>query len=72
MSEQTLSILIVDDEAPARARLTDLLGDIVASQPNRIVGEAANGLEALQFLQSTPVDVALVDIRMPGMDGIEA
>ncbi|WIM06880.1 MAG: LytTR family DNA-binding domain-containing protein [Candidatus Nitricoxidivorans perseverans] len=66
-----LRILIVDDEAPARARLRDLLADIAAEAPNRVVAEAADGVEALERLKETEADVALVDIRMPRMDGIE-
>ncbi len=66
-----LNVLIVDDEAPARERLRDLLGDVAATQPTRIVGMAANGHEALRFLAAQQVDLLLVDIRMPGMDGIE-
>lgn len=66
-----LSVLIVDDEAPARTRLRDLLADIAHELPNTVAGEAANGLEALAALESRSVDVALVDIRMPKMDGIE-
>jgi two-component system response regulator AlgR len=71
MEMTSLAILIVDDEAPARERLRDLLGDIVAEQPNQVVGMVGNGLEALRLLETTPVDVVLVDIRMPAMDGIE-
>ncbi|MDO6386128.1 MULTISPECIES: LytR/AlgR family response regulator transcription factor [Uliginosibacterium] len=67
----TLAVLIVDDEAPARERLRDLLGDIAADQPTRVAGMAGNGLEALRMLETTAVDVILVDIRMPAMDGIE-
>ena len=66
-----LRILIVDDEAPARSRLRELLQDCAASQPLQVVGEAANGRDALAFLSQQPADVALLDIRMPGMDGIE-
>ena len=73
MSESPiLRLLIVDDEAPARARLRDLLGDTAAELPSVVVGEAADGIEALEFLARTPgaVDIALVDIRMPRLDGI--
>jgi two-component system response regulator AlgR len=66
-----LSIMIVDDEAPARARLHDLLADMAQELPHIVVCEAANGLEALAALENQKVDVALVDIRMPKMDGIE-
>ena len=64
-------ILIVDDEAPARMRLRNLLNDIIDDFPHQIVGEAANGIEALQIAEANKVDIALVDIRMPCMDGIE-
>lgn len=66
-----LRILIVDDEAPARARLRDLLADLSGDIPTRIVGEAVDGLDALERLESVVTDVALVDIRMPRLDGIE-
>lgn len=69
---EALRVLIVDDEAPARSRLRELLEDCAASQPLQLTGEAANGREALEFLSRQPVDVVLLDIRMPGMDGIEA
>ena len=64
-------VLIVDDEAPARYRLRDLLGDIADTQPTRIAGMAASGVEALAVLEREPVDLVLTDIRMPAMDGIE-
>jgi two-component system, LytTR family, response regulator AlgR len=64
----TLRVLIVDDEAPARERLRQLLGD----EPNAVIaGEAADGIAALDLAQQTRPDVVLLDIRMPGMDGIE-
>lgn len=70
-----LRVFIADDEAPARLRLRGLLSDIEPELPNRVVGEAANGQEALDRLAALPAedraDVALVDIRMPGMDGAE-
>jgi two-component system response regulator AlgR len=64
-------VLIVDDEAPARSRMRDLLADVNAALPVMVVGEAANGREALQLAEAGGVDVALLDVRMPGMDGIE-
>ena len=64
-------VLIVDDEAPARSRMRDLLADINAGLPVVVAGEAANGREALQIAEAGGVDVALLDVRMPGMDGIE-
>ena len=67
----SLKILLVDDEPLARDRLRVLLGDLAAQRPSAVVGEAANGLEALAVLRQQAVDVVLADIRMPGMDGIE-
>jgi two-component system, LytTR family, response regulator AlgR len=64
-------IVVVDDEQPARSRLLELLGDCAAEFPHVIVGEAANGIEGLQLLEQSPADLALVDIHMPGMSGIE-
>lgn len=69
MSLTSLKILLVDDEAPARNRLRELLSDI----PNmQLVAEAINGKEALELANVHVPDVVLLDIRMPGMDGIEA
>lgn len=70
-SQSPLKILIVDDEPLARERLRTLLSDISVQLPAEVLGEAANGLQALEFLREQPVDVVLADIRMPGMDGIE-
>jgi two-component system response regulator AlgR len=66
-----LSVMIVDDETPARARLRDLLADIAPDLPSEVVAEAENGLQALAAIEQRQVDVVLVDIRMPRMDGIE-
>lgn len=66
-----LRVLIVDDEQPARLRLREVLADCSAEVPNLVAGEAANGIEAVAWLSQNPADVALVDIHMPGMSGIE-
>jgi two-component system response regulator AlgR len=66
--QQTLKILIADDEAPARNRIRDLLADI---EHIELVAEAKNGKEALELAESCKPDVMLLDIRMPVMDGIE-
>ena len=71
MTVATLSIMIVDDEAPARSRLRDLLADIADEVPNTVVAEAANGLAAIDALAVNRVDVVLADIRMPKMGGVE-
>jgi two-component system response regulator AlgR len=65
-------ILIADDEAPARARLRDLLDECRETFPLAIVDEARNGREALDVINREKVDIVLLDIRMPEMDGLEA
>jgi two-component system response regulator AlgR len=64
-----MRVLIADDETPARERLRSLLAEIPDVE---VVGEAANGEQALRLTVDTSPDVVLLDIRMPGMDGIEA
>ncbi len=67
--QETLSrarLLVVDDEANLRAGLRDLLS-LMGYQ----VEEAASGYEALELLESQHYDLMVLDIRMPGMDGIE-
>jgi two-component system response regulator AlgR len=71
MSAQALRVLIVDDEAPARARLRDLLADCSSEFVLEIVGEAGTARDALDLVSTIGVDVILLDIRMPEMDGIE-
>lgn len=69
--ELPLAVFIVDDEPPARNRLKDLLTDCAEQLPLVLVGEAGNGVEALDKLSEVHADVVLMDIRMPQMDGIE-
>lgn len=69
--QQPLRVVIVDDEAPARSRMRDLLAECAQAVPLVIAGEAASGREALDLLSSRRADVVLLDIRMPEMDGIE-
>ena len=68
MSGDVLKLLIVDDEAPARARLRRLLAahaDVV------VVGEAAGGEEAIQQVHALRPDALLLDIQMPGCSGLD-
>ena len=64
-----MNVLIVDDEQLARQRLRKLLS---ANSGYQIIGEAVTGEDALRKTQASRPDVVLMDIRMPGMDGIEA
>jgi len=64
-----LQILIVDDEPLARARLRTLLGDCRAPEA-AVVGEAANAVQAMALAPHLALDAALIDIHMPGTDGI--
>ena len=63
-----LKILIIDDEAPARNRLRRMLADAPAVH---VVGEAATGMEALQLIPLKEPDVLLLDISMPGLNGMK-
>ncbi len=64
-----LKVLIVDDEALARARLRTLLADCTAPAAS-VEAEAANAVQAIEWLQHHAADVALIDIHMPGADGL--
>jgi two-component system response regulator AlgR len=68
MSDPARRLLIVDDEAPARARLESLVGEL----PDWThIGSAASGREAIERVEAERPAVILLDIRMPGMNGIE-
>jgi DNA-binding NarL/FixJ family response regulator len=65
----TVRVLVADDQAAIRTGLVMIL----ESAPDiAVVGEAANGLDAVRLATDLSPDVALMDIRMPGIDGIEA
>ncbi len=66
MNQPAIRVLIVDDEAAIRRALRPPLAELGFQ-----VSEASRGEEALQLLHSTPVDVVLLDINMPGIGGIE-
>ena len=71
MSVTKLRIAVTDDEAPARSRLKDLLEDVAEMLPLELLVEAENGRRLLDLMEKQPVDVVLMDIRMPEMDGLE-
>ena len=63
-----IRVVLVDDQEMIRFGLRTILG----AQPQlEVVGEAADGLAALQLLERVEADVVLLDIRMPGIDGVE-
>jgi DNA-binding NarL/FixJ family response regulator len=69
MSEPTIRVVIVDDHAVLRAGLEQLL----AGQPDlEVVGTAASGGEAVQVVRDLRPDVVLMDLQMPGVDGVSA
>ncbi len=64
-----MNVLIVDDEAPARKRLLRLINGFADFQ---VIGEAKNGQQAIDLCSSLEPDIVLLDVRMPGIDGMEA
>jgi DNA-binding NarL/FixJ family response regulator len=69
MAAEPTRVVIADDQALVRAGFRMIL----STQPDlAVVAEATNGLEAVAACQQAPVDVVLMDIRMPVMDGLEA
>ncbi len=69
MRNGTIRVALVDDQALVRSGFHMMID---AEPDIEVVGEADNGLSALALLHEAPVDVMLMDIRMPGVDGIEA
>jgi len=69
MSSIPASAVIADDEEPLRAWLKRLLKELWPEL--EIVGEAENGVQALQLIETLQPDIAFLDIRMPGMSGLE-
>ena len=63
-----MRVLIVDGEPPARERLRSML---VETGEFEVAGEAGNGVEALNLVDRLMPDIVLLDVRMPGIDGLE-
>jgi two-component system LytT family response regulator len=61
-----MRVLIVDDESPARERLKRLLADI---EEVELIGEAKNGVQAVEMIERESPNLVLLDIQMPGLDG---
>jgi len=68
MSRRFITVLVVDDHPLAREGLRVMLQ---ANEQVRVIGEAANGLEALACVDALQPMVVLMDVRMPGLDGLE-
>jgi two-component system response regulator AlgR len=64
----SLRVIIVDDEPPARERLRSMLAE---NGECEVAGEAGNGAEALDLVERLEPDIVLLDVRMPGIDGLE-
>lgn len=64
-----LKVLIVDDEALARSRMRTLLGECTEPRAD-VVGEASNAVQAMEQIQRMNCDLVMLDIHMPGVDGI--
>ena len=69
--KNALTALIVDDEPPARRRLKKLLQPMESEGTIRLIGEAEDGVEALEKLESLSVDLAFLDIQMPELNGFD-
>ena len=64
-----MKVLVVDDETLARDRLVSMLQDL--DNNYQVVGEAANGMQAIEQVLALQPEVLLLDIHMPGMNGLE-
>lgn len=69
IEHQAVRILIVDDHAMVRQGLATIIGE---DERLTVVGEASNGLDAIEVMEKNQPDVVLIDVNMPRMNGIEA
>lgn len=67
----TLRTLIVDDEAPARSRLRRMLTPYLEAGRVDLIGEATNGQDTVRMLMEKDIDLLLLDVQMPGMNGLD-
>lgn len=70
MVDEPIRTIVVDDHPDIRLLLRLILG--AADSPCEVVGEASNGQEAIDLFESLRPDCTILDVLMPGMDGIEA
>jgi DNA-binding NarL/FixJ family response regulator len=68
-AQPQIRVVLVDDHAVVRSGLAQLLG---GAEDIEVVGQAGDGLEAVQLVRSTRPDVVVMDLQMPRMDGVEA
>ena len=66
---QRIRVVIADDQELVRAGFAMVIG---SQQDMQVVGQARDGADAVRVAESLHPDVVLMDVRMPGMDGIEA
>ena len=69
VTEQSITVVVVDDHAVVRGGLTQLLDGVADLE---VVGTASDGAEAVEVVRRTRPDVVLMDLQMPGVDGVSA
>jgi len=69
MSNNIINVLLVDDQVLVRTGIKSLLANV---KDIRVIGEAVNGEEAIRFAKEKKPDIILMDVKMPGISGLEA